>query len=208
MRWAIAATNASLHTRRGITGRSSDTTASWLKSSSMQGRGTQSESEPPRSRSGTCTTTITVPTARTADNRQLPRRRHVSTMSWPRTPRAATAPRPRLRGRDPCVHHPIPHRGWSSTNYRDHRCGQHPDGGGVRPGRLQAGRGAHRPGAGPRCTDRRRRHPPAGEDCSSQTLLIIRFGEEFTACLVKCSMPLDNSARMSRCNEDFRNAPI
>ena len=45
-----------------------------------------------------------------------------------------TAPRPRLRRRDPRVHHPIPYRGWSSTNYRDHRCGQYPDGGGVRPG--------------------------------------------------------------------------
>lgn len=43
----------------------------------------------------------------------------------------------------------------------------------------------------PRCTDRRRRHPPAGEDYSSQTPLIIRFGEEFAACPVKCSMPLD-----------------
>lgn len=101
-----------------------------------------------------------------------------------------TAPRPRLRRRDPRVHHPIPYRGWSSTNYRDHRCGQYPDGGGVDPGRLQAWSRCASTWSRPRCTDRRRRHPPAGEDYSSQTPLIIRFGEEFAACPVKCSMPL------------------
>ena len=58
------------------------------------------------------------------------------------------------------------------------------------PGRLQAWSRCASTWSRPRCTDRGRRHPPAGEDYSSQTPLIIRFGEEFAACPVKCSMPL------------------
>ena len=73
-------------TRRDTTGKSKDITASSPKSSSTPAPGTQNRSEPLHSKSGTVMTTITGPTARMADNPQLPRRLYTSTTSWPHTP--------------------------------------------------------------------------------------------------------------------------
>lgn len=95
---ARADTNASLRTRRGTTGRSSVTTASWLESSSTQGPGIQSRSEPPRSslelalqRSPTPWRTRR-PTARLRDTIRRQQRPGV-TASRPRPPWSARARR-------------------------------------------------------------------------------------------------------------------